>query len=70
MKRIVATLAGSLGALALVVLIFYLAGAIWGPLFEGEDESARNFKIFLACGVAGLVLGGWLGARLGRRGSN
>ncbi|EKM17721.1 putative membrane protein [Vibrio harveyi] len=44
------------GAIVVVVL-FHLFGSLFGPLYQSEDESARNFVIFLACLFLGIVSG-------------
>jgi len=50
--------------LLLSIVLFYLAGSIWGPLYQGEDEAARNFKIFLLVSLGFIVVGGFAGYRV------
>ncbi|AWB02310.1 hypothetical protein [Vibrio harveyi] len=47
---------GVFGAIVVVVL-FHLFGSLFGPLYQSEDESARNFVTFLACLFLGIVSG-------------
>ncbi|ARU28175.1 hypothetical protein [Cellvibrio sp. PSBB006] len=47
MKRILFSLLGGLVAGGLCIGVTWIIGALWGPLYQGEDESTRNFKIFL-----------------------
>lgn len=47
MKRTLFSLLGALIAGGLCVGVTWTIGALWGPLYQGEDESTRNFKIFL-----------------------
>ncbi|GLQ31335.1 hypothetical protein GCM10007876_18140 [Litoribrevibacter albus] len=60
-----ATLGGVAGCL-LSLLLFYLAGQLWGPLYQGEDEATRNVKVFF--GVTGVFL--IVGLIIGYRCSN
>lgn len=46
-----------------VYLIAWLAGYFFGPLYYGEDEATRNFKIFLFLFVTGVIGAGILGYR-------
>jgi hypothetical protein len=63
MKRLAFIAGGSLVALAIVVAGAFLAGHFFGPLYEGEDEASRNFKIFLFTCLGSLVIGGIAGNR-------
>jgi len=67
MKRsLIIFLSGSVSALICIAL-FYLAGQMFGPLYQGEDESTRNFKVFLGALVLFIALGIWGGIRLTRK---
>ena len=67
MKRLVYILSGSLISALLIVGITWVIGALFGPLYQGEDESTRNFKIFLVIFVLSVVAGGLFGDRLFKR---
>lgn len=60
------TTGGLLGA-ALVVVAAFAIGWIWGPLYGGEEDMARNVRIFLGAMGAGAVGGAFLGYRISRK---
>ena len=64
MKRLVYILSGSLLSALVIVAITWIIGALFGPLYQGEDESTRNFRIFLAIFVLSVVAGGLVADRL------
>lgn len=69
MKKLLFALCGALlGGLFCVVLAWGL-GHFYGPLYGSEDESTRNFKIFLAALLVSLFIGGYVGAKQGEAGS-
>ena len=51
----------------LCIGIAWIIGAVYGPLYQGEAESARNFKIFLLLFSISLAAGGAGGYGLSRR---
>lgn len=61
MKRLFFAFLGACFGALLCIYLAYLAGQIWGPLYQGEDESTQNFKIFLLAASFFFVSGGWLG---------
>jgi heme/copper-type cytochrome/quinol oxidase subunit 3 len=66
MKRFFFAFFGACFGALLSISLAYLAGQVWGPLYHGEDQSTRNFKLFLL--VTGLLLisGGMLGYRFSK----
>lgn len=67
MKTFIYILAGAVIAGAVCVGITWGIGALFGPLYQGEAESARNFKIFLAVFSISLIAGGFGGLSFSRR---
>jgi hypothetical protein len=63
-KRLLFISTGAVAAACLVILIAFLLGALFGPLYHGEDESSRNFEIFLVVLLASIISGGFLANRL------
>lgn len=63
MKRAIIVVPWGVGAVLLCWALFYVAGALFGPLYQGEDESTRNFKLFilasLVSGIVGIIAGLW-----------
>lgn len=63
MKRAIIVVLWCVGAVLLCWALFYAAGALFGPLYQGEDESTRNFKLFilasLVSGIVGIIAGLW-----------
>jgi hypothetical protein len=66
MKRFFFAFFGACFGALLSISLAYLAGQIWGPLYQGEDQSSQNFKIFLLATGFFLVSGGWLGFRISK----
>lgn len=58
MKRLLYIFAGIIIAGAICIGLAWLAGVFFGPLYQGEEESTRNFKIFLGAFVFFIVAGG------------
>ncbi len=54
MSRLIKIIAGGLLGAVFVILAAYLIGNLFGPLYNSEDESARNFKLFLLLLVGGI----------------
>ena len=67
MKAILLTILFAILGLLLSIGLFYLAGSIWGPLYQGEDEATRNFKIFLLVSLGFIVVGGFAGYRVANK---
>ena len=67
MKRFLYLLTGMIVAVAICVGLTWLLGAFVGPLYQGEDESTRNFKIFLVVFVIFIFSGGFISNRLYKR---
>lgn len=63
MKRAIIVVLWGVGALLLCWTLFYAAGALFGPLYQGEDESTRNFKLFILASLVscfiGIIAGLW-----------
>lgn len=66
MKKTAFALLGALLGGALCVGSAWALGYFFGPLYGSEEESTRNFKIFLLAFVMSLLAGGWLGIRQAR----
>jgi len=64
MKRFIYITAGILLSAGVVISLTWLAGAMFGPLYQGEDESTRNFKIFLLVLLVSIIAGGIFGNKL------
>lgn len=67
MKRMLFSFLGALVAGALCVGAAWIIGALWGPLYQGEEESTRNFKIFLVVFLLSVCAGGLFGFIVGRK---
>lgn len=63
MSRLLKIIAGGLLGAVFVILAAYLIGRLFGPLYNSEDESARNFKLFLLILVGGIGAGALLAHR-------
>ncbi|MES2674586.1 MAG: hypothetical protein V4660_10120 [Pseudomonadota bacterium] len=57
MKKIGYSIVGAIFFGGLCIGITWLLGALFGPLYHGEEESSRNFGIFLYSLFA-FVIGG------------
>ena len=64
MKRLLYIFGGMLIAGGICVGITWMLGASFGPLYQGEDESTRNFKIFLVAFILSLIAGGIISNKL------
>lgn len=64
MKRILFIIAGMIIAGGMCIGLTWLLGAFFGPLYQGEDESTRNFKIFLGVFILSLIAGGMISNKL------
>lgn len=67
MKRFLYILSGVIVAGAICVGLTWLLGAFFGPLYQGEDESTRNFKIFLGVFILSLIAGGMISNKVFNR---
>jgi hypothetical protein len=67
MRVVLYIIIGSSVAFAAVVAVTILIGDISGQLYSNEDESTRNFEIFLLCAVTAVIAGGWVGAKVAAR---
>ncbi len=67
MKRVLFIIAGMLVAGGICIGITWLLGVFFGPMYQGEDESTRNFKIFLGTFVFLIIAGGIISDRLFKR---
>lgn len=66
MKKLLYSIAGSVLAGGVCVGLSYAIGWLFGPLYYGEDESTRNFVIFLWALAGFVVAGAVAGYRFGR----
>ena len=66
MKKLFGIIIGGILGGMIVYALAWLAGHFFGPLYYGEDEATRNFKIFLAIFVVSVVSGALLGYRTTR----
>lgn len=64
MKRVLFIIAGMLVAGGICIGITWLLGVFFGPMYQGEDESTRNFKIFLGAFIFFMLAGGIISDRL------
>ncbi len=70
MKRfLIVFLSGIVGVLICIGL-FYVVGQVFNPLYQGEGESTRKFKIFLGSVALFFSLGVLGGIRLTRKNYN
>lgn len=67
MRSWIFSLIGALIGGCLCVVLAWGIGAMFGPLYDSEDEAIRNFKIFLGCFVVFILLGGVAGFRAGKK---
>ena len=67
MKRLLYILVGMVIAGGICIGFAWMLGAFFGPLYQGEDESTRNFKIFLGAFVLSLIAGGMISNKLYKR---
>lgn len=66
MKKIIFSVLGALVFALLCIGSAWLLGALLGPLFQGEEESTANFKIFLFILLVSTVVGAVLGFLFGK----
>lgn len=61
MKKIIYPIIGAVLLGGICIAFTWIFGALFGPLYQGEEESTRNFKIFLfafiICIMSGIVGG-------------
>ena len=67
MKRLLNIVNGTMMPGAAVIAVSWIIGAMFGPLSRDEDESTRNFRIFLAILALSLFAGGLVVDRLFKR---
>ena len=67
MKALLLIVVFSILGLLLSITLFWLAGEFWGPLYQGEDEAIRNFKIFLLVSLGFVLGGGFAGFKVAGR---
>ncbi len=70
MKKLIFSILGGILFGALCIGVTWLLGSLFGPLYQGEEESTRNFKIFLFALLASIVIGAILGFLLGKKETN
>ena len=58
MKRFLYILGGIIIGGGTCIGLTWLLGAFFGPLYQGEHESTRNFKIFLGAFILSIIAGG------------
>lgn len=64
MRRIVYSFFGSFFLAVTCVGIFWIAGSLFGPLYQNEDEANRNFGIFVFAFILSIIIGGYLGFKI------
>lgn len=67
MKAPLFTIAFAIVGFGLCYGLFYLTGVSGGPFHQGEDDAARNVKIFLVASAGSILAGGCLGFLLGTK---
>lgn len=67
MKALLFTIAFAIVGTGLCYGLFYLADVFRGPFHQGEDDAARNVKIFLVASMSSFLGGGCVGFLLGRK---
>ena len=65
-QKILFSFLGALISGTLCVGIIWLLGALFDPLYQSEDESTRNFKIFLFAFLISVIAGAVLGCMLAK----
>ncbi len=65
MKKLLFSLFGSLTMAVLCIAIAWGVGSLFGPLYQGEGESTKNFKVFLAFLFVFVSAGGIIGFKYG-----
>jgi membrane associated rhomboid family serine protease len=58
MKRVLSILSGAIFGVLAAYLITYGVGWLWGPLYDSEEDMARNVKLFLAGVIVFAFVGG------------
>lgn len=58
--RIIVIAAGVVAGIILAYLVAFGIGWGWGPLYAGEEDMARNVKVFLAGSVVVAIACGWI----------
>ncbi|WP_188150499.1 hypothetical protein [Teredinibacter waterburyi] len=67
MKAFIYSLAGAVVFGVLCVAGAWCLGAIFGPLYQGEQEANRNFGYFLIAFSVSIGIGLFLGFKLSRK---
>lgn len=67
MKALLFTIAFAVVGFSLCYSLLYLADVLRGPFHQGEDDAARNVKIFLVVTMSSILGGGCIGFLLGRK---
>lgn len=67
MKALLFTIAFAIVGFGVCYGLFYLAGLLGGPFHQGEDDAARNVRMFLAVSAGSILAGGFIGFLLGRK---
>lgn len=67
MKKIIYSLVGAILFGFLAIAIAWGLAAIFGPLYQSEDESTRNFKIFMLAFLVFVILGAAFGYRFSKK---
>jgi membrane protein DedA with SNARE-associated domain len=67
MKKYIYSFLGGILFGAICISVTWVIGALFGPLYQGEEESSRNFKIFLLAFLFFIILGAVLGFIRGKR---
>ena len=67
MKTTILTIVGSVIFGVICIGITWLIGSLFGPLYQGEGESTRNFKIFLVVFIVSIIAGGISGFILSKK---
>lgn len=67
MRKIIFSVLGGIIFGALCIGVAWLLGSLFGPLYQGEEESTRNFKIFLFALLTSIVIGAIIGFLLGKK---
>lgn len=67
MKTFIFSVLGAVVFGVLCVVITWVIGAVFGPLYQGEEQANRNFGCFLIAFFMFLLLGAFVGFRLSKK---
>lgn len=67
MMHVLSVLMGGVVGIFLSILIFYVIGAVFGPLSQGEDDAAEYFKIFLGVAFFLFIAGSFAASKCYKR---